>query len=82
MLYLVFLNRSHARLRETVGKSAVIVDESMLNKARVRSGKEAAMELEEAGGEAARNAAAAALAQDKGFSDVTDLKNEDFVFVY
>jgi hypothetical protein len=82
MLYLLFLNRSHARLRESLGKSGVIVDESMLSKSKVRSGKEAAMELEEAGGEAARNGAGVALAQDKGFSDVTDLKNEDFIFVY
>lgn len=82
MFYLLFLNRRHASQRERLGKSAAIVDESMLDKGKVQAGKQAAMELEETGGGASRNAAAEALAQDKGFSDITDLKNEDFVFVY
>lgn len=77
MIYLKFLNRYHARLREQAGKSANLVDESMMDKEKVRTGKAVAMELEEAG-QPPRTAAA----DDKGFDDVTDLKNEDFIYVY
>lgn len=78
MLYLVFLNKRHARQREHLGKSADLVDESMMDKEKVRSGKAVAMELEEAG----RTNNTAAIAEDKGFDDTTDLKNEDFIYVY
>jgi transcription elongation GreA/GreB family factor len=78
MLYLVYLNKRHAQQREAAGKPAVIVDESMMDKDKVRSGKAVAMELEEAGQPNTNTA----IAQDKGFDDVTDLKNEDFVYVY
>jgi hypothetical protein len=78
MLYLVFLNKRHARLREQAGKSANVIDESMMDKEKVRSGKAVAMELEEAG----QTNRDTPIAYDKGFDDVTDLKNEDFVFVY
>lgn len=76
MLYLRFLNKRHARQREQVGKSANLVDESMMDKERVRSGKAVAMELEEAG------QPNVPVAEDKGFDDNTDLKNEDFIYVY
>jgi hypothetical protein len=77
MVYLKFLNRYHARLREQAGKSANRIDESMMDKSEVRTGKAVTMELEEAG-QTPQNA----LAEDKGFDDVTDLKNEDFIYVY
>jgi hypothetical protein len=77
MLYLKFLNKRHARQREQAGKSANVVDESMMDKSNVRSGKAVAIELEEAGQTNAR-----AIAEDKGFDDTTDLKNEDFIYVY
>lgn len=54
-----------------MGKSAQIVDESMLAK-RDMGGK--AIELE--------NAPNDSHVGDKGFEDTTDLKNEDFIFVY
>ncbi|KAH7390920.1 major facilitator superfamily domain-containing protein [Phaeosphaeria sp. MPI-PUGE-AT-0046c] len=72
-VYLALLNRRHAKRRESLGKSAVRVDESMLKKAEMTQGK--AIELEEAGEASGRDA-------DNGFSDLTDLKNEDFIFVY
>jgi transcription elongation GreA/GreB family factor len=78
MLYLVFLNKRHAKLRERAGKSANLVDESMMDKDKVRTGKAVAMELEEAG----QTNTNTPISEDKGFDDVTDLKNEDFIFVY
>lgn len=65
-------------LREQAGKSANLVDESMMDKDKVSKGKAAAMELEETG-QTGRNDRGG---EDKGFEDVTDLKNEDFIFVY
>ncbi|KAK9544038.1 hypothetical protein V6Z79_009708 [Aspergillus fumigatus] len=72
-LYLVYLNRKQAKRRRDLGKSAHIVDESMLSKKHLE-GK--ALELEEIA------PAPPAPTEDKGFSDSTDLKNEDFVYVY
>ncbi|KAF7158138.1 hypothetical protein CNMCM5623_002804 [Aspergillus felis] len=72
-LYLVYLNRKQAKRRRELGKSAHIVDESMLSK-RHLEGK--ALELEEVA------PAPPAPTEDKGFSDTTDLKNEDFIYVY
>ncbi|GFG10262.1 uncharacterized transporter C757.13 [Aspergillus udagawae] len=72
-LYLVYLNRRQATRRRELGKSAHIVDESMLSKKHLE-GK--ALELEEVA------PAPPAPTEDKGFSDTTDLKNEDFIYVY
>lgn len=55
------LNKRHATLREQLGKSAVIVDKSMMD---VRGN-----EVDDGTGE-------------RAFDDETDLKNEDFIFVY
>ncbi|KAI3009307.1 hypothetical protein CBS147346_2198 [Aspergillus niger] len=74
-LYLIYLNRKHARRRTELGKSAQIVDESMLRKKAVEQGK--VLEVEDV------NVNVNVLGDnDKGFSDMTDLKNEDFIFVY
>lgn len=48
----------------------------MMNKKEVRTGKAAAMEMEETGQPNQD------VVGDKGFEDVTDLKNEDFIYVY
>jgi malate/lactate dehydrogenase len=72
-LYLVYLNRRQATRRRELGKSAHIVDESMLSKKHLE-GK--VLELEEVA------PAPPAPTEDKGFSDTTDLKNEDFIYVY
>jgi hypothetical protein len=73
-VYLYWLNKQHAKKREELGKNARIVDESMLRKNEVQESK--ALELEDVGAERDRNAV------DKGFLDTTDLKNEDFIYVY
>ncbi|KAL2832513.1 major facilitator superfamily domain-containing protein [Aspergillus cavernicola] len=67
-LYLYWLNKRHAKRREELGKNARIVDESMMRK----DGEEAEVE-DGKGGERGG---------DKGFLDTTDLKNEDFIYVY
>ncbi|KAH7370950.1 major facilitator superfamily domain-containing protein [Rhexocercosporidium sp. MPI-PUGE-AT-0058] len=68
-LYLLVLNKKHASRRVQVGKSAVIVDRSM-------------MTTEERAISAAVDEANGVEIGDKAFDDETDLKNEDFVFVY
>ncbi|KIX04558.1 uncharacterized protein Z518_05428 [Rhinocladiella mackenziei CBS 650.93] len=71
--YLVLLNKQHARRRAEVGKSAEKVDESMVGKDKIGINK--AVELEEGRNGELR-------ANDNGFSDLTDLQNEDFIYVY
>ncbi|KAL5114560.1 hypothetical protein ACEQ8H_007529 [Pleosporales sp. CAS-2024a] len=66
--YIKLLNRKHAAARESMGKSANIVDLSM-EKDR------------EADAEEVENIDASGVG-DKAFDDVTDLKNEDFIYVY
>ncbi|KAH8588224.1 allantoate permease-like protein [Bisporella sp. PMI_857] len=72
-LYLMFLNKQHSKRRVAVGKSAVIVDRSMMNV------KERAADLAALGGEEGEEANRAG---DHAFDDMTDLKNEDFIFIY
>jgi fucose permease len=72
-VYLAFLNKRHAKRREELGKSAVRVDESMLKKVEVIQGK--GIELGESGEAQSQEA-------DNGFSDLTDVQNEDFIYVY
>lgn len=62
------LNRKHAALRESMGKSANLVDLSM---ERSR----------DADAEGAEDIHASGVG-DKAFDDVTDIKNEDFIYVY
>ncbi|KAL4918726.1 major facilitator superfamily domain-containing protein [Aspergillus aurantiobrunneus] len=71
--YLYWLNKRHAKRREALGKNAQVVDESMLGRAKMQGSK--AGEVEDGGkGESPH--------VDKGFLDTTDLKNEDFIYVY
>lgn len=65
----MFLNKKHATRRVQVGKSAVIADRSM-------------MTTEERAVSDAVDEANGLESGDKAFDDETDLKNEDFVFVY
>jgi len=69
----MFLNKQHANRRVALGKSAVIVDRSMM------TDKERAEEAATVGAneEGTTNASG-----DNAFEDMTDLKNEDFIFVY
>jgi len=64
----MFLNKNHAKRRVQVGKSAVIVDRSMMNTHERAVDVAVSEEIEDAGA--------------KAFDDETDLKNEDFIFVY
>ncbi|KAL4976020.1 major facilitator superfamily domain-containing protein [Aspergillus desertorum] len=76
-LYLYWLNKRHAKRREELGKSARVVDESMLGTHRLQENK--AGEVENGDGTQAKGEASVV---DKGFLDTTDLKNEDFIYVY
>jgi len=68
-LYLMFLNRKHANRREALGKSAIVADRSMMNAQERLADEQNNAGDEVEGGE-------------KAFDDITDLQNEDFVFVY
>jgi hypothetical protein len=72
-LYLMFLNKRHASRRVALGKSEVIVDRSMMNSQE----RAISDQVDEANGEGAW-----ASGGEKAFDDITDLKNEDFIFVY
>jgi hypothetical protein len=64
----MYLNKKHATRRTQLGKSAVVVDRSMMN-AHERA---IAEEVDDSDGRSG----------DKAFDDMTDLKNEDFIFLY
>jgi hypothetical protein len=66
----MFLNKKHANMREAVGKSANVVDQSMIGKTMVQdvSLNKKGEQVPEAG--------------DNGLNDMTDLKNEDFIYTY
>jgi hypothetical protein len=68
VLWIKLLNRKHAATRESMGKAVNIVDLSM-EKGR------------DVGAEEAENVGATGVG-DKAFDDVTDIKNEDFIYVY
>ncbi|KAF4484949.1 putative transporter [Colletotrichum fructicola Nara gc5] len=75
-IYLKFLNNKHAKRREELGKSAQIVDKSMLRKDETETSK--AVEVEgDAAGQQHRT-----IEEDNALRDMTDLKNEDFIYVY
>jgi hypothetical protein len=97
-MYLRFLNRRHAAERQRLGKSAVLVDESMVEgreldattsiaaagKLHGRGGPAEGGAGDEAGHSTTTTttAAAAAATGQKAFEDVTDLRNEEFIYVY
>ncbi|KAH3903711.1 hypothetical protein HBI56_233820 [Parastagonospora nodorum] len=68
MAWIKLLNRKHAATRESLGKAVNIVDLSMENSRQVDA-------------EEAENVGASGVG-DKAFDDVTDIKNEDFIYVY
>ena len=65
------LNRRHSAERVRMGKAANVVDLSMENAKALGKHEEAVNDGETAGG-----------VGDKAFDDVTDLRNEDFIYVY
>ncbi|KAJ4366425.1 hypothetical protein N0V83_008061 [Neocucurbitaria cava] len=76
-VYLKVLNGRHERRREELGKSRVRVDESMLKKGEIGVAKEVEMEGGGGGGGGEQRAVL-----DNGFADLTDIQNEDFIYVY
>ncbi|KAM0268400.1 hypothetical protein ACHAQH_009989 [Verticillium albo-atrum] len=76
--YLMFLNRRHAKRREELGKNAVLVDESMMRNRNMEQSKAVNIELEEDGQPRQQRT----LEEDNALHDMTDLKNEDFIYVY
>lgn len=72
----MYLNHRHAKRREELGKSATLVDESMMRKNQMEDSK--AIEVEDGG--ATRRPKA--LEEDNALQDMTDLENEDFIYVY
>jgi hypothetical protein len=69
----MYLNRQHAAQRQAIGKIAAKVDQSMVPKKDLGVSK--AQDMEE-------NQQQERLVDDKGLADVTDLRNEDFIYVY
>ncbi|EON67687.1 hypothetical protein W97_06830 [Coniosporium apollinis CBS 100218] len=67
--YIKFLNVKHANMREAMGKSRDIVDLSMETSKDAKDAGEALNEDQGGVGE-------------KAFDDMTDLKNEDFIYLY
>ena len=65
------LNRKHAAERERMGKSAHVVDLSMEKERNLAAHEEVVDDVSRASG-----------IGDKAFMDITDLKNEDFIYVY
>ena len=70
----MFLNRRHAKRRQELGKNAVVVDESMMAKNQMEDSK--TVEIEEV------SRRQKALEEDNALRDMTDLQNEDFIYVY
>ncbi|KAF2852576.1 allantoate permease-like protein [Plenodomus tracheiphilus IPT5] len=68
VFWIKLLNRKHASTRESMGKAAVVIDTSM----------GASTEADAEGADSAQ----ASGVGDKAFDDVTDIKNEDFIYVY
>jgi len=76
-LYLAMLNRAHAKRRVALGKSAVIVDTSLCSAEEEEQMRAAADGAAEGSAPGTAGPVGA-----KAFENLTDLANEDFVFVY
>ncbi|CAE6464839.1 unnamed protein product [Rhizoctonia solani] len=75
-LYLAFLNKQHAATRRRAGKKAEIIDTSLEDSKRAR---QAAKENEMSEGDESRGTKRRL--NDQAFDDLTDLQNEDFIYV-
>lgn len=75
-LYLMYLNRVHAKRREELGKTTAIVDESMMRAKTTEASKAVDVEDDQ------QRQQGRSLEEDNGLQDMTDLKNEDFIYVY
>lgn len=68
--YLLFLNKKHEKKRVSMGKSAKIIDKSMAAIGTVFKEEEEGKVQQEEG------------VDDNASRDLTDLDNEDFIYVY
>ncbi|CAE6519835.1 unnamed protein product [Rhizoctonia solani] len=75
-LYLTFLNKQHAAARRRAGKKVDIIDTSLEDSKRAR---EAAKQNEKS--EAGEDGGQKRRLNDQAFNDLTDLQNEDFIYV-
>ncbi|KAF2968306.1 hypothetical protein GQX73_g5254 [Xylaria multiplex] len=73
-LYLMFLNKKHGKKRVQLGKRAEIVDESMLKKKEIQQAQDS--------DGADQKEQVISIENDNGLQDRSDLKNEDFIYVY
>ncbi|EMC94539.1 hypothetical protein BAUCODRAFT_73468 [Baudoinia panamericana UAMH 10762] len=71
VIWVRILNQKHAAERVRLGKAAKVVDLSMEDKKALEKHDEAVNDTHQTGG-----------VGEKGFDDLTDLKNEDFIYVY
>lgn len=73
-LYLSFKNKQHAAARRRAGKKAIVIDASLEDSkaARAAAEKNNAVEGEEV---------VKRRLNDQAFNDLTDLQNEDFIYV-
>ncbi|KAI0096915.1 MFS general substrate transporter [Nemania sp. FL0031] len=72
-LYLMYLNKRHEKKRVQLGKRADRADESMLKKKEMQQPQE---------GDLGHKYQETSIEDDNGFQDLSDLKNEDFIYVY
>ena len=75
-LYLSFLNKKHAAARRRAGKKANVIDTSLEDTERAR---EVAKQNEES--EGGEDGSQKRRLNDQAFNDLTDLQNEDFIYV-
>lgn len=70
----MYLNKKHEKRRVELGKVGPVADMSMLDKDQRKETK--TVELEDIRDQKV------SVEEDNGLQDMTDLKNEDFVYVY
>jgi hypothetical protein len=72
-MYLLFLNKWHGKKRVQLGKRADVVDESMMKTKEIEQPQERDLDPKDR---------VANVEEDNGLQDLSDLKNEDFIYVY
>lgn len=78
-MYLVYLNRHHSRRRVLAGKDAVIVDYSLLAPEEVERLRR--MKAVDEQHDDARDKAGGRVGE-HAFDDLTDLMNDEFIYVF
>jgi hypothetical protein len=76
--YLVWLNKSHSRRRARLGKAAAAIDYSVLSSEDAERMRRS-QRVDAAGDDAPEDDHQEG---DRAFQDMTDLQNEDFIFVF